>query len=77
VILGKAPVNTAFNGIAGLIQVEGGIDNANGDGLGGSGDAVAPAPIANDNSGTLQYVRIEFAGKIGDRPPFCGLLKKH
>ncbi len=39
VILGKAPVNTAFNGIAGLIQVEGGIDNANGDGLGGSGDA--------------------------------------
>ncbi len=62
IILGKGPVNTAFNGIAGLIQVEGGIDNANGDGLGGSGDAVAPAPIANDNSGTLQYVRIEFAG---------------
>ncbi|MEQ1797696.1 MAG: hypothetical protein ABL872_07080 [Lacibacter sp.] len=62
IILGKAPVNTAFNGIAGLIQVEGGIDNANGDGLGGSGDAVAPAPIANDNSGTLQYVRIEWAG---------------
>ncbi len=62
VICGKAPVNTAFNGIAGLIQVEGGIDNANGDGLAGSGDAVAPAPIANDNSGTLQYVRIEFAG---------------
>lgn len=62
IILGKAPVNTSFNGIAGLIQVEGGIDNANGDGLGGSGDAVAPAPIANDNSGTLQYVRIEWAG---------------
>jgi len=62
IILGKAPVNTAFNGITGLIQVEGGIDNANGDGLGGSGDAVAPAAIANDNSGTLQYVRIEFAG---------------
>jgi len=62
VICGKAPVNTAFNGIAGLIQVEGGIDNANGDGLAGSGDAVVPAAIANDNSGTLQYVRIEFAG---------------
>lgn len=62
VICGKAPVNTAFNGIAGLIQVEGGIDNANGDGLAGSGDAAVPAAIANDNSGTLQYVRIEFAG---------------
>lgn len=62
VLCGKAPVNTAFNGITGLIQVEGGIDNANGDGLAGSGDAVAPTPIANDNSGTLQYVRIEWAG---------------
>ena len=47
---------------AGLFQVEGGIDNATGDGLAGSGDAVAPTVVDNDNSGTLQYVRIEYAG---------------
>ena len=62
VICGKAPVNTSFNGTPGLIQVEGGVDNANGDGLAGSGDAVAPAAIPNDNSGVLQYIRIEYAG---------------
>jgi hypothetical protein len=62
VLCGKAPINTTYNGTAGLYQVEGGIDNANGDGLAGSGDAVVPAPVSNDNSGTLQYVRIEFAG---------------
>jgi len=62
VILGKAAINTSFNGINGLYQVEGGIDNAQGDGLAGSGDAVAPTPLENDNSGTLSYVRIEYAG---------------
>ena len=62
VICGKAPINTSFNGTTGLFQVEGGIDNANGDGLAGSGDAVAPSPVANDNSGVLSYVRIEYAG---------------
>jgi hypothetical protein len=62
VILGKAPVNTSFNGKAGLIQVEGGVDNANGDGLAGSGDALVPTPDPADNSGVLKYVRIEFAG---------------
>ena len=62
VILGKAGINTNFDGKQGLYQVEGGIDNANGDGLAGSGDAVAPTPIENDNSGTLSYVRIEYAG---------------
>jgi len=62
VICGKAPINTSFNGTAGLFQVEGGIDNANGDGLAGSGDAAVPAAISNDNSGTLSYVRIEYAG---------------
>lgn len=55
VICGKAPVNTTFNGTAGLLQVEGGIDNANGDGLAGGTDAA-------DNSGILSYVRIEYAG---------------
>jgi len=62
VICGKAAVNTSFNGTAGLFQVEGGVDNANGDGLAGSGDAVVPAPVDNDNSGILSYVRIEYAG---------------
>jgi len=62
VICGKASINTSYNGTNGLYQVEGGIDNANGDGLAGSGDAVAPAPIDNDNSGSLSYVRIEYAG---------------
>jgi hypothetical protein len=62
VICGKAGYNLSFNGTAGLFQVEGGIDNANGDGLAGSGDALVPTPIDNDNSGTLSYVRIEYAG---------------
>jgi hypothetical protein len=62
VLCGKAGYNLSYNGINGLFQIEGGIDNANGDGLAGSGDAVAPTPVDNDNSGTLQYVRIEYAG---------------
>jgi hypothetical protein len=55
VICGKAPVNTSFNGAANTLQVEGGIDNANGDGLAGGTDAA-------DNSGTLRFVRIEYGG---------------
>jgi hypothetical protein len=62
VLCGKAGYNLSYNGINGLYQVEGGIDNANGDGLAGSGDAVAPTPVDNDNSGVLSYVRIEYAG---------------
>ncbi|NBX11024.1 MAG: hypothetical protein EBR19_02235 [Chitinophagaceae bacterium] len=62
VICGKAGINTSFNGVTGLYQVEGGIDNANGDGLAGSGDAIAPTPVNDDNSGVLSYVRIEYAG---------------
>ena len=62
ILLGKAAINTSFNGTNGLYQVEGGVDNAQGDGLAGSGDAVAPTPLNNDNSGTLSYVRIEYAG---------------
>jgi len=63
VLCGKASINTSFNGKDGLYQVEGGIDNANGDGLAGSGDGnPATTPVDNDNSGVLQYVRIEYAG---------------
>ncbi len=62
ILLGKASINTSYTGTNGLFQVEGGVDNANGDGLAGSGDAIAPTPIDTDNSGVLSYVRIEFAG---------------
>jgi hypothetical protein len=62
VLCGKAAINTSFNGINGLYQVEGGVDNANGDGLAGSGDPTTPTPVNDDNSGTLSYVRIEYAG---------------
>lgn len=62
VICGKAPINTSFNGVTGLYQVEGGIDNASGDGLAGSGDALVPTAVATDSSGVLSYMRIEYAG---------------
>lgn len=62
VLCGKAPINTNYNGINGLYQVEGGIDNGFGDGLAGSGDALVPAPVADDSSGVMKYVRIEWAG---------------
>ncbi|MBS1749204.1 MAG: hypothetical protein JST63_04825 [Bacteroidetes bacterium] len=61
VLCGKASVNTEFSGTGGgkgILEVEGGINNANGDGLAGGG----VAPDDADNSGTLQYVRIEYAG---------------
>lgn len=55
VILGKATTNTQYNSVQGVGQIEGGIDNAAGDGqYGGTDDA--------DNSGSLKYVRIEFGG---------------
>ena len=62
ILCGKASINTSFNGTQGLFQVEGGVDNAQGDGIAGSGDAAVPTPIDTDNSGTLSYVRIEYAG---------------
>lgn len=58
VLCGKAGINTSFNGVANTYQVEGGIDNANGDGIAGGGTT----PDDNDNSGVLSYVRIEYAG---------------
>ncbi len=62
VICGTAGINTTFNGVAGLLEVEGGINNSDGLGLAGSGDAAFPTANDNDNSGILQYVRIEYAG---------------
>lgn len=62
ILCGKADINASFNGKNGLYQVEGGVDNAQGDGLAGYGDLTPAAPVNNDNSGTLSYVRIEYAG---------------
>ena len=58
VILGQAPTNNSFNGIDGIGEIEGGINNSDGLGLYGLG---LSSNIA-DNSGILRYVRIEYAG---------------
>jgi hypothetical protein len=55
VLLGRARTNSSFNGTAGLGEIEGGVNNSEGLGLYGGADD-------NDNSGTLRYVRIEYAG---------------
>ncbi len=55
ILLGKATNNGSYNGIPGVMEIEGGINNAQGDGLHGGNDD-------NDNSGILKYVRIEFGG---------------
>ena len=67
VICGTASTNQSlpWKGVtvAGLTQVEGGINDTEvGYGLAGSGDAVYPTKNDADNSGFLQYVRIEYAG---------------
>lgn len=55
VILGRAKTNASFNGVAGVGEIEGGINNAEGLGLYGGADD-------SDNSGVLRYVRVEYAG---------------
>ncbi len=55
VILGRARTNASFNGAAGVGEIEGGVNNAEGLGLYGGADD-------NDNSGELKFVRIEYAG---------------
>lgn len=55
VLLGKAPTNSSYNGKAGEGEIEGGVNDAEGNGLYGGTDP-------NDNSGVLKYVRIEYAG---------------
>jgi hypothetical protein len=55
VICGRAKTNNSFNGVAGLGEVEGGVNNSEGLGLYGGADD-------DDNSGVLRYVRIEYAG---------------
>ena len=60
VLLGNAPANASFNGIQGLGEIEGGINNS--DGLGLYGTPATQAQNPADNSGILRYVRIEYAG---------------
>jgi hypothetical protein len=60
VILGNAPTNASFNGIQGVGEIEGGINNS--DGLGLYGTPVSQGQNPADNSGILRYVRIEYAG---------------
>jgi hypothetical protein len=55
VILGRAKTNASFNGVAGVGEIEGGVNNAEGLGLYGGADD-------NDNSGVLKYLRVEYAG---------------
>jgi hypothetical protein len=55
VILGRATTNAVFNNVAGVGEIEGGVNNGEGLGLYGGADD-------NDNSGVLKYVRIEYAG---------------
>ncbi len=58
VILGNAPNNSSYNGVDGIGEIEGGVNNSDGLGLYGLG---ATSNLA-DNSGILRYVRIEYAG---------------
>lgn len=60
VILGNAPTNTSFNGVEGIGEIEGGVNNS--DGLGLYGTPKTQNQNSADNSGILRYVRIEYAG---------------
>ncbi len=58
VILGRASTNQTFQGQPGIGEIGGGLNNRESQGLYGGGIAVNNA----DNSGSLRYVRIEYAG---------------
>jgi len=60
VILGNAPTNASFNGVQGVGEIEGGVNNS--DGLGLYGTPITQNQNPADNSGVLKYVRIEYAG---------------
>jgi hypothetical protein len=60
VILGNAPTNSSFNGVQGIGEIEGGINNS--DGLGLYGTPATQAQNPADNSGILRYARVEYAG---------------
>lgn len=60
ILLGNAPTNASFNGVQGIGEIEGGVNNS--DGLGLYGTPATQAQNPADNSGILRYVRIEYAG---------------
>ena len=60
VILGNAPTNASFNGVQGVGEIEGGVNNSDGLGLYGTPITQLQNPV--DKSGILRYVRIEYAG---------------
>jgi Secretion system C-terminal sorting domain len=63
VLCGYAPTNTnTGTGVACLGVAEGGIDTPDGDARYGSGDQPGGCGNADDNSGILRFVRIEYAG---------------
>jgi hypothetical protein len=65
VICGYAATNTAANGIGCLGVVEGGINTTSGDALYGAGDQpLGCNAYADDNSGVLRFVRIEYSGVV-------------
>lgn len=61
ILLGNGTTNTSFQGQQGCGEIEGGVNNAAGDGLYG-GACGGGTPNAADNSGILKYVRIEYPG---------------
>ncbi len=60
VLLGNAPTNSSFNGVQGVGEIEGGVNNS--DNLGLYGTPITQVQNPSDNSGILRYVRIEYAG---------------
>ena len=60
ILLGNAPTNSSFNGVDGIGEIEGGVNNS--DGLGLYGTPISQNQNPADNSGILRYVRIEYAG---------------
>jgi hypothetical protein len=60
ILLGNAPTNSSFNGVQGIGEIEGGVNNSDGLGLYGTPSIQGQNPA--DNSGILRYVRIEYAG---------------
>lgn len=60
VLLGSAPTNSTFNGVAGVGEIEGGVNNS--DNLGVYGTPATQVQNPADNSGVLRYVRVEYAG---------------
>jgi hypothetical protein len=55
IVLGKAKNNGSNNNVNGELQIEGGVNTMDNDGIHGGTDD-------NDNSGVIKYVRIEYAG---------------